>query len=330
MIEPVLKSNWERRHDHIKIDLDTAQKLIEPHTHEKITSLKLLPDGCANTNFKLTLADNSAAVLRIYLRDQSALGRELGILHLIENVLPVPEIYYADSTCSIYPFPYAMSQWIDGTLLRDLIFTNNEEAISSSVFDAGINLSILRAMKLPYGGFFQEDMQIRSFAPEEQYEPYIFKMLSDKSVAESLGNNLMQEIQQIISQCCHLLPEVNEANLTHGDYDPANILVHQVKGQWKVAAILDWEFAFSGSYLFDIGLMLRYSHKLPDYFETSFISGIEDSGPKLPSDWKISAKLADLLCLLQLLQQNPQTERPHLHRDVIRLITHMIKILPGL
>lgn len=328
MNEPILKSNWERRSEHIALDIDTAQKLIAPYTHDKIAALTVMSDGCANTNYKIKFDNGTALALRIYMREHSALLREQGIHQLVKSVIPVAEILYADASCNIYPHPFALFQWIDGTLLRDLVFTNNEDAISSAMFDAGNYLAMLRMMKMPYGGFFQEDMSIKEFAPEEQYETFILQMLNSEKVAQSLGKNLLQDTQQLVSQCCHLLPEINEANLTHADYDPANMLVSEVNGSWKIAAILDWEFSYSGTYLIDIGQMLRYSHKLPDYYEASFIRGIEETGAALPTDWKKSAKLMDLLSLLQLLDHNPAAERPFLNRDVVRLVTNTIKTFP--
>jgi hypothetical protein len=70
----------------------------------------------------------------------------------------------------------------------------------------------------------------------------------------------------------------------------------------------------------DMGLMLRYAHKLPKVYEDSFLRGIKDSGDDLPQTWKETAKLMDLLCLLQLLYYNPFSERPLMNRDVVRLI----------
>lgn len=328
MNESILKSSWERHQEHFVLDIDTAQKLIAPYSHEKIASLSLLSNGCANSNYKVMFANGDIVALRIYMRDPSALSREQGIYQLIKTVIPVAEILYADASCNIIPYPFAVSQWVNGSLMRDLVFTHDEEAISSVTFDAGNYLAMLRAMKMPYGGFFQDDMQIRPFTPDEEYEAYVMHMLNDASVAKNLGNNLLHDAQQIVSQCCHILPEINEANLTHADFDPSNMLVVEENGKWKIAAILDWEFAYAGTYLLDIGMMLRYSHKLPDYYESSFIAGIKDAGPDLPADWKKSAKMMDLLCLLQLLQANPPEFRPYLNRDVVRLITHTIKTFP--
>lgn len=330
MNESILKSHWERLNTHIELDLESAQKILSPYTHDKIQSLTLLSDGCANTNYKITFQNEHAVVIRIYTRAQSALMLETGIHKLVHTVLPVADYLYTDDTCTNYPHPYAIIKWVNGILMRDLIFQRDEDAIQSAARDAGQHLGILRAMKLPLGGFFQENMQIRPFAPEEEYETYIMHLLQDKTVADSLGKNLRHDLAQIVSECCHLIPQINDANLTHGDYDPANILVHEMNGSWKVAAILDWEFALSATYLLDIGTMLRYSHKLPACFEASFIHGIEDIGPPLPADWKKQAKLMDILCLLQLLHNNPAAERPYLNRDVTRLITHTAQTLPRL
>jgi Ser/Thr protein kinase RdoA (MazF antagonist) len=61
----------------------------------------------------------------------------------------------------------------------------------------------------------------------------------------------------------------------HGDFDPANILVDKVNDAWSVTGILEWEFAFSGSYLWDVANMLRYAHKMPLEFQNSFIDALE-------------------------------------------------------
>jgi hypothetical protein len=77
--------------------------------------------------------------------------------------------------------------------------------------------------------------------------------------------------------------------------------------------------------LLDIGMMLRYSHKLPPCYESGFISGITKTGPPLPSEWKKQAKLMDLLCLLQLVHCNPFAERTKMNRDVVSLISDTVK-----
>ncbi len=331
MQDPILKAGWERSHHLIELDLETAQQLLLPYTPDQAQTLTLMSDGCANSNYKVTFKNGRSVLIRIYLREPSSLMREVAMQRLVHTVLPVADFLYIDNSCSIYPQPYAIMEWVPGTLLRDFLFTGSEADISAVMFDAGQHLNVLRQMKLPIGGVFNANMQIEPFDETDgDYLSFVVQMLDNPVVKTSLGNNLHHDVHDLVSKCCDLFPLINDANLTHGDYDPANMLVHEVSGEWKVAAILDWEFAHSGTYLTDIGLMLRYSHKLPPYVETSFIRGVEHAGNPLPSDWKKQSQLMNLLCLLQLLHANPATERPYMNRDIVRLITHMVKTLPSL
>jgi aminoglycoside phosphotransferase (APT) family kinase protein len=321
MNESILKSHWERFTAHINLDIATANKLLLPYTKDSIDQLTLLSEGCANTNYKITFKNGkSPVVVRIYVREKSALKRELGIHKLVKSIIPVPRHLYTNASCNNYTHPYAIMEWIDGMLMREVIFTSDENAISQCAFEAGRYLDKLRQIPFAEGGFFQEDMKIRPFDPGEQYLPFVMMLLQDPIVTESLGNDLHATVKALVTKNVAILPSENDSNLTHADYDPANMLVKQINGRWEIAAILDWEFAFAGTYLLDIGMMLRYSHKLPACYENSFISGIQHSGFHLPPNWKKQAKLMDLLCLLNLTHYNPPTERPKMNSDVVSLI----------
>jgi thiamine kinase-like enzyme len=167
-------------------------------------------------------------------------------------------------------------------------------------------------------------MTIRPFLPGEEFKQYIFAMLKEPMVKSSLGAPLVTKLHALATENSHLFADGETANLTHADYDPANMLVKKINGHWEISAILDWEFAFAGSYLLDMGIMLRYSHKLPDCYEKQFITGMEADGEPLPLTWKKQCKLMDLLCLLQLTHYNPATERPNLNQDVKSLIHYTV------
>lgn len=322
---PILKSHWERFKAHVDLDIATATHLLAPYTKDIIDQLVLLSEGCANTNYKVTFKNNRLpVVIRIYMREKSALSREIAIHKLVADKIPVPVHLYSNDECIDYPYPYSIMEWVNGTLMREVILKKNEEAITSCAYEAGLYLNIMRQLKLSHGGFFQNGLTIRPFNNDEEYLPYVLNLLKDPIVKESLGNDLLNAVSYLVNTNATLLPDDHNANLTHADYDPANILVTQVDGKWKIAAILDWEFAYAGTYLLDIGLALRYSHRIPAYYENSFIAGIQANGFQLPTTWKKQAKLMDLLCLLQLAHYNPITERPKLNRDVVSLITDIV------
>ncbi len=325
MDEPILKTNWERFKAHVDLDKAAIEKLLSPYCKIPVKSFSLLSEGCANTNYKINFHDDHPpVVIRIYMREKSALKREVAIHHLISNSVPVPKHYYSDDSCQLYPHAYSIMEWIDGMLMREIVLSGNESAISELVLEAGQYLDQLRCIKFDKGGFFDEQLSVHPFAEDEKYLPYVLSLLNNDSINKSLGETLSHSVKKLVEQNAYLLSDPDNANLTHADYDPANIMVKKIQGKWKIAAILDWEFAYAGTYLMDIGLMLRYSHKLPGYYETRFIEGIEANGFKLPYTWKKQAKLLDLLCLLQLTYSNPSSERPHLNKDVVSLIANTL------
>ncbi len=325
MNEPILKNNWERFRAHVDLDIETATKLIAPYTQDQVDELVLLSEGCANTNYKIIFKNNPPVVIRIYMRDATALAKELEIHKLVSDKIPVPKHLYVNGKCNLYTYPYAIIEWVDGKLMREVILTKDEKSISECVFEAGIYLNGLRQITFPQGGFFQEKLSIRPFSEEENYLPFVMNLLKDDIVKKSLGSNLLKQVYDLVNSHSSILPNETECNLTHADYDPANILVKKRNGQWKISAVLDWEFAFAGTYLMDIGMMLRYSHKLPSCYESHFIAGIQKSGFQLPKNWKKQEKLLDLICLLNLIHFNPISDRPNLNRDVFSLVMHTVE-----
>src|SRR5690606_18083134 len=111
-------------------------------------------------------------VLRLYLRDKSGLINELNIYQFINSRIPMAEMYYHDGSCEIFPYPYAVFEWVEGTLMREVIMRGDQQAIQECAYDAGKIVSQLRMMKFDQGGFFQEDFSVRPFSVEEQYIPY--------------------------------------------------------------------------------------------------------------------------------------------------------------
>ena len=51
--EPILKINWERYRAHFTIDKVTLKKLLQPYSSSEVANVKLLSEGCANSNYKV-------------------------------------------------------------------------------------------------------------------------------------------------------------------------------------------------------------------------------------------------------------------------------------
>ncbi len=315
----LLKINWERRFEPFHLNEKTAKALITDFIDAKLLSLSLLSNGCANTNYKIALDNKTSYVLRIYTRDSDAFYREAALHKLLKNKVPVPSIFYANDTCDKIPHPFAIIEFIDGVLMRDVILQGNPEDIADCAFSAGTCLNGLRQITFNQPGFFDKSLSVIPFSKQEDYLFFIQTCLKSDKVKSAIGKELANQLFSFTQDNARYLPDQNTANLTHADFDPSNLLVKKINNQYKVSAILDWEFAFAGNSLFDIGLFLRYSHKLPEIYERRFIDGILFEGKPLPPDWKKSSKLLDILSLLSVLDSKTSIDRPNLTKDIITL-----------
>ncbi len=320
----ILKANWERYRPHQILSRHEMQTLIAPVCTDSIRDLSIFSDGCANTNYKIEFTSEPSLVMRIYTREASALCRERDIHHLVEGKIPTAKMLFSDESRTNIAYPFAVFSYVEGILLRDLIFAGDIEAVSSCYFEAGRQLAFLSTMSFPQGGFFENGLAVRPFSKEEAYLNLALSLLKSSTLKRDFGQELIKRLHEFIRNAEQFLPKNSFANLSHGDFDPSNIKVLKVNGSWQISGVLDWEFAFAGTYFLDIGQMLRYSHKLPLSYENAFIDGIRQEGLELLPSWKRCAKLMDLLCLLQLAQSNPKHSRPLLNSDVSKLIMHTI------
>jgi GrpB-like predicted nucleotidyltransferase (UPF0157 family)/GNAT superfamily N-acetyltransferase len=142
-----------------------------------------------------------------------------------------------------------------------------------------------------------------------------------------LSPEVIAKIKQTIEEHASSFPAGDEKHLVHGDFDPANILVDQINGSWVVTGILDWEFAFSGSCLWDVANMLRYAHKMPPEFQNSFLDALQRNGIKLSAHWHTTIYLLNLSSLLDLLKRSDPQRHPNRCADIRELIDHILSEL---
>ncbi len=86
-----------------------------------------------------------------------------------------------------------------------------------------------------------------------------------------------------------------------------------------MAAVLDWEFAFSGSPAFDFGNLLRPPLGEAQGFADATAAGYRQAGRTLPSDWRRIARIADLSAWAEFLDRPDEgAARIDDAREVIR------------
>ena len=97
--------------------------------------------------------------------------------------------------------------------------------------------------------------------------------------------------------------------LVHADFKPANIKWLPDK---RDVVVFDWEFAWSGPALFDVGQLLRWG--VPPAFEQGFAESYRAGGGVLPDNWQRISALLDLVNMVAFLER--AGERPRRDADV--------------
>ena len=322
----VLKSNWEKTNEYTDVDEKIIKQAIQNACPEKtLTSYSIISGGCANLNIKIRFKDsNDPFLLRLYLRDKEAALKEQNIYKMVGNTIPVPEVLCVGNTGN---YRYALTNFVKGITLRDAVLNGNVEELSDVIYGTGTLLAKLQNYTFPCSGFFDQNLKVQDKLEQDFCIDFLHECLENPTVSSELESKAVKRIAEITDKYASYFPDNSYHTLVHADYDPSNILINRKNGKWKVTAILDWEFAFSGSYLCDVANMLRYAHQLPDVYEQSFLKGLQGSGTTLPDNWRITIHLLNLLSLLDCLVRSDPKNRPNQCKDIKELVGHILNKL---
>lgn len=311
---------WERRHTFQDLSLAAVADHLRPVFGEgasRITSaVPLTGAGLMNTNYKVTREgrDNSPVVLRLYAagnKPEEVCARETAVLGLAaRHGIPVPGVLFADPDGAHLGHAYAVTTFIEGTLLRDVMARGGADALAAGRA-AGETRAALSRITFAHEGFFGPDLTIPNpFPPDPaaNARAYIARCLSKPTARERLGDDLACRTERLLeTRQTWLDAALREISprpcLVHADYQSTNLLVREEKnGSWRVSGVLDWEFAHAGSPLFDLAILLRNrGETLAPGFANAVADGYTNAGGRLPEDWQRAARLLDLVNLCDFL-----------------------------
>ncbi|MEG9298700.1 phosphotransferase [Mangrovibacillus sp. Mu-81] len=321
----MMKAGWERMKEQISPDINTVRKMLMPFFEEdKVEYIEMLSGGLNNSNIKVTTSSNEDFVLRLYGSNNKSMKVECEIVKLLKGRVPVAEIVYSDSSCSVFQSPFLLMKLVRGEQLSEMIYRENAHEIRSAAAAAGAALAEIHKMKFPASGFFDDQLNIREYVEisASSFMAIMEEIYRRGYVSKHLGEKVCGNVLKFSQEHACILDGPEEQNfLVHSDFNPLNILVEEKDGSIKISAILDWEYAFSGPPLMDIGNMLRY-----EGIDTSmlmpFILSYQENGGNLPDKWLQKAKLLDLIALFDLVDHEECGEVKV--ADIKRLILSMM------
>lgn len=320
------KNNWEKTDQHFQLKRSTIEQMVEyALPTQRLMSCEILSGGCANLNIKFScINDPTLFILRIYLRDKDAAYQEQRLAALIRDSVPIPELYFVGD---LNEYRFAIAEYKHGITLRELLLNRKIENIQGIMLEVGSVLAKIQSYRFPHSGLFDKDLIVHEPIMQESYSAYAKMCLEHPTTINQLSKESILKIYQHLEKYHSLFPDHTQNHLVHADYDPANILVQHIQGEWKISAVLDWEFAFSGSTLCDVANMLRYAHHMPLEYEHAFLVGLQNGGVQLPENWRISILLLNLLSLLDCLIRCPPEQRPNQCADICSLVSFIIQRL---
>lgn len=322
-----MKENWERTELPADLSIEEIEELVRPAADgRRVLSAARLGEGFSNTNYKLQLeGGHGPYVLRLYRRDSSVAEKELEIARRLHGKVPVPNMIHMDASCTRYKSPWALMEWKEGILLRDVLKSgDSQQRVQAAAEALGKVLADIHAHTFPTAGFLGKSLEVAEpFAMEaEAFLIFMKDSLFANRSGYWLGEELAPSLWTFCQKHAHKLSDPEDIPvLVHSDFNGLNILIAQDGG---VSAVLDWEFAFAGSRLTDIANLLRYEQKASP-FERQFIRSYEQhTGKALPGEWQLRSKLEDLIALCDMLNHSTEAT-PNRVLDLKRLIRRTLE-----
>ncbi len=275
-----------------------------------VKNLQVLSGGLINTNIRVDFEANyEPVVIRLYRNGAEVCRKELAIHDLLSRTIRVPRALHAEPDGIEDSPAFLINEYVIGLTFRELKRTKDFKAIQQASHSVGATLAAIGGFKFEKPGRLEiaEEAAALTVGPKfiegsDQFSRLMDMFLASPNCERRLGPKLMQRLHDYAWSWSSRIPDLEEAPcLVHNDFGNRNILVRQENGKWVVAAILDWEFAFSGSPLLDAGHFLRYERRSAPLLEPHFSQGFVEHGGQLPDNWREIASVIDLSGLVECL-----------------------------
>ena len=286
-------------------------KLLRPQS--RVTKAERLSGGLSNSSFRVDFqSGDEPIILRIYERDPGACRKELELLCALGRTIPVPDVLHAEPEGFGGEGPFIFLKYVEGITFRQLKATGDRRALQAASYAVGAAL----------GAIGRHDLNSLDHVGKGAHTMLenIDSYLTSPELIARTGGTLAGQVRRLVERWAQRLqPVINERRLVHGDFRKQNILVRPEGNAWTVAAILDWECAFTGSPMFDVAVFLRYERAEQPVAEPAFSRGFLDGGGQLRDDWMDLIRIVDLdsLCRSLTAAHLP----PDVEREIVGLVT---------
>lgn len=290
---PNPEREWERPAECLSVDRSEVERRLGPTTE----SLEVLVGGRANVNVRV----GPDRVLRIYRRDRATVGKEKALLQHPWESFVVPAVLGSGQDFLVLEY-----------VPHGALGVSAEHGVQ-----VGRALAEIHRRRFRGAGFLGADLNVCAPFQDviESFGSHADSELDRAALPLEIA--LRPRVEAFVSAHRDALGRAaGPAVLLHGDFKASNL--HWTAGNRLL--VLDWEFAYAGPALMDIGQLLRWNPPLA--FVSSFAESYRRHGGELPEGWQRSAEIFDLFNLAGLLAgAAPDSQRSI---DVLRRIERIL------
>lgn len=276
-----------------------GSEVIQTHT---------LAGGFSHETSLVTLT-NGQAVVRLGGTDPVI---EAAVMTAAGRYVPVPRVLCTLAGSGDGPRSMMVLEHITGTLLSEVLAAGGTGGAGLDELGAEVSRVLATISQITFdrpGFFIDSTLVVTPERPWSQQLPEFAATCMANTPADRLDQATRTAwVDLCIAHAPSLTAIDDQARLVHSDANPKNILVSTVRGSWRVDAVLDWEFSYSGCPYADAANMLRFGTTYPagfrDGFRTSF-AAYQPADLPLVEHWLYLGHVHDMFALSELATRPP-------------------------
>lgn len=274
---------------------------------ETVVGAQVLAGGFSHETALLTLG-SGRIVVRLGGADH---GIEAAVMAAARAHVPVPDVLKVlavPSSVDASARSAMVLEYVTGTPLSQVLDGAETDRRELRRLGAEVGRVAAQVGMARFGdsGFFADDqLSVTPGIPWSRQLPEFAMQCMTAAPEERLDTATRIAWAQLCTTHAPALAGVDDhACLVHADLNPKNILVTRARSGWRVDAILDWEFSFSGSPYADAANMVRFGADAPDEFRAGFRASFAEHLPahvKPGEDWLYLGRVMDMFALCDLV-----------------------------
>jgi Ser/Thr protein kinase RdoA (MazF antagonist) len=273
----------------------------------RVVSSATLAGGFSHETSLLTLEGGGQVVARVGGPDPAV---EAAVMALGRRYAPVPEVL-AVLPATSGTRAAMLLEHVTGTPLSQVLAGGGADLADLGA-EVGRVVAGIGAATLERPGFFAgAHLAVTAVPPWSAQLPDFAGECMAKTADERLDDATRLSWLDLCRTHAPALARVDgRARLVHSDVNPKNILVSPAGAGWRVDAVLDWEFSYSGCPYGDAANMARFGADYPPAFLAAFLRAFGQSAPD--GDWLYLGRVLDMFALSDLVtrpRDNPVAEQ---------------------